>query len=96
MSLSFDDQHFAFPTVSEERMAQLLALAERDYGALAAADRDTVIGELARKLTEQFFAAVRVSLTRALEEAEKKGDEERSASILAQLHILNKRRHGDT
>ncbi len=96
MSLSFDDQHFAFPTVSEERMVQLLALAERDYGALAAADRDTVIGELARKLTEQFFAAVRVSLTHSLEEAEKKGDEESSASILAQLHTLNKRRHGDT
>jgi hypothetical protein len=95
-SLSFQEHHFSLPVVSEERMTQLLALAERDYGALADTERDALLRELAHKLTEQFLSDVRTTLTRALEVSEKEGNETRSQMILATLHTLNQRRHMET
>jgi len=95
-TLAFEDQQFAFPEVSEERMVQLIALAERDYSALPDMDRDALIDELAHKIREQFLTHVGSTLSRELERAENAGDEDLSRALLQKLHTLNKRRHGDT
>lgn len=96
VALVFEEEKFALPEVAPERMVQLLAYAERDYGALRDTDRDELACELARKLTEQFYVTIRATLTRALERADAAGDDKASGSILAKLQLLSKRRHGDT
>lgn len=95
-TLSFEDQQFSFPIVTEERMTELLAVAERDYGVLKPEERDTLVGELARKLIEQFLSDIQTKLTRALEASERAGTDVESERILATLHTLNQRRHMET
>jgi DNA primase len=95
-ALSFEEYQFVVPEIDEGRMAQILALVERDYSVLSTEDREALIRELARKLAEQFLGDVRTKLTRALESAEKESNDERSQKILASLHILNQRRHTET
>ncbi len=94
MDVSFGAHRFAFPVVTPERMIELTALVERDYGALTDTERDVLAQEFVHKLTERFFASLRTELTAALAYAESQGDEEQTTALMQELQELNKRRHG--
>lgn len=93
-ALSFGEHRFAFPLVTPERMIEITALVEREYGALSLEERDALAEELAQKLTERFFAQVRNELTITLQDAESKNDEMLVHKTMHELQELNKRRHG--
>ncbi len=71
----------------------IIAIVEREYGALDQALRDTVASELAKVLSDQFFDTVRARLSTELAVAERQGDDTRAAALLTTLQTLTLRRH---
>lgn len=92
-SLSFEDHTFVFPEIDESRTATLLALIERDYGALPEGERAMIMRELTHKIEDAFFAQVRASYTTALIKAERDADDALAGKLLSLLQTLNQRRH---
>ncbi|MBP6904853.1 MAG: DNA primase [Candidatus Pacebacteria bacterium] len=92
-ALTFEDSAYTLPTIPEEKVAVLMALVERDYGALPDDERDLLIRELAKKLEEQFFAQIRLTYSRALEVAERESREVDAQKIMQALQLLNQRLH---
>ena len=91
-TLTFNEDAYELPMISADRMNVLLAIVERDYGALSEKDKLSLAEELAQKITNQFFLSLRARYTHALEEAEAKGDDVQIATLLATLQSLNQRR----
>lgn len=94
-NLSFEDRAFSLPQIDEARMTTLLALVERDYGALPDSEREMLMRELARKIELGFFTQIRSEYAAALVRAERTTDEAEAGRLLSILHTLNQRRHGD-
>jgi DNA primase len=92
-ALAFDGHVFAFTPVSEEKMIELLALAERDYGYLPDEEKTMVVAELAKKLEGRFYDDLRAVYSRLLETAERSGDESGAHDLMIKLQSLNQRRH---
>lgn len=92
-SLTFEDHTFTLPTLDESRTATLLALVERDYGALPDGERAMIMRELTHKIEDAFFVQVRASYTTALIKAERDNDDVRAGKLLSHLQTLNQRRH---
>ncbi len=90
-ALSFESMVYKLPEISDERNVILTALAERDYGYLPEGERDMVLRELARKITEQFLLGIRAAYTLQLREAERAEDETTVQTIMSVLHTLNTR-----
>lgn len=88
-ALSFHEDTFGFPKLSEERMQQICALIEREYGVLDMAVRDDIAQELSHTIRQQFFASLQSRYTTTLKTAEQAGDDEAIAHTLARLHELS-------
>jgi DNA primase len=91
--LSFNGEQFKFPDITSDRKDAIILIVEREYGALDNSTRDSLVRELAEKIEHSFYVQLNDHYAQALKDAERRGDEDRIAALLATINELNKRRH---
>ncbi len=92
-TLAFDLEKFVFPEIDEQKLSLAMATIERDYATLDSADRDKLAIELAAKIRDMFYSAVRSKYTQELAAAERASDDAQTSILLGKLQELNRSRH---